>query len=116
MNTRLTIEESARLIKLGVDEKLASGYEEDAKNCRYAPVFTLTDVLSILPKEIEYDGLIYGVNIWVDGSVWNVEYSAEKGVYDFLINSNIDSPELIDALNQLLIWCFENHYINTENK
>lgn len=112
MKTTLTIEESAKLIKLGVDPKLASKtivtdeYNEQWENFQH-PIFGLTDLLSILPKEIEYNGLTYGLNTWVESAVWNVEYCAEKGVYDFLIDSNIDAPELIDALNQLLIWCLE---------
>lgn len=155
--TELTIEESARLIELGVDAKLASKcllyfcdefdeplaswdlYKENGKvfcaveeaygrsvesrivsmNADFDqsakeenPIFDLSDLLSILPKEIEYDGLTYGLNMWVEDAVWNVEYCAEKGVYDFLIDSNIDAPELIDALYQLLIWCLTENKIN----
>lgn len=47
--------------------------------------------------------------------MWNMEYSAENGFYDYLIGSAIDSPELIDALYKLLIWAIENNYINTNS-
>ena len=144
MKTTLTVEESQRLIDLGVDPKMASmvswkqtetwarksvlpnkehltlkpfkpmviGFERfETKD-----VFTLTDILRILPKEIEHNGLTYGLNMWVENATYFVEYCAENGVYDYLIDSNISAPELIDALNALLIWVLENGHLKTEKK
>lgn len=63
MKTTLTIEESARLIELGIDPKLASKWEivdatdENDPNSfldyEEYPIFDLSDILSILPKEIK---------------------------------------------------------------
>ena len=126
MKTTLTIEEAARLIELGVDAKLASKCDSAMKVCASGrgiirlsesrPIFTLTDLLSILPKEIGYNDLTYGFNMWVENATYFVEYCAENGIYDYLIDSNISAPELIDVLNQLLIWCLENGHLKTEKK
>lgn len=121
MKTALTIEESARLIELGVDPTLASKevattiYEREYNDPRH-PIFTLSDILSILPKEIAYDGLTYGLNIWVENATYFVEYCVENGVYDYLINSDISATELIDAFYHLLIWYLENGHLKTEKK
>lgn len=118
MKDKLTIEESAKLIELGVDAKLAS--KESAVWGKFKshkrPIFTLTDILSILPKEI--DGNILVIN----ATGFNIESEEyEEGWCVFYVNSNFDvaygeksifsAPELIDALNQLLKWVLSNgHY------
>ena len=119
MKQKLTIEESAKLIKLGAEAKLASRHtlgvqiptgipniyrkEEDSK-----PIFTLTDLLSILPKEIEIEGEKEDLNIVMDnwGALVGYPKFHEKHGCAFV------SPELIDALYQLLIWCINKHHIN----
>ncbi len=63
MKTSLTPEESASLIELGVDPKLASkcdmtmkigvGVRGIIKRPDPKPIFDLSDVIGILPKEIE---------------------------------------------------------------
>ena len=134
MKTTLTIEESARLIELGVDAKLASlkefvdihpevlkGNAEYAKPWGWMPKFRLEDILSILPKEI--DGNILVIN----ATEFNKETEKlEEGWTAFYVNCKYDvafgeesifsAPELIDALNQLAIWCLENNHIKTEKK
>ena len=59
MKTILTIEESAKLIELGMDKELASDCDSTMKVCasgrgiirlpEVRPIFTLTDLLAILP-------------------------------------------------------------------
>ena len=135
MKTTLTVEESQRLIELGVDPKMAKGVcldfngtyayisgEEtktvvDWVNMEYYTeqpvIFTLTDLLSILPKEI--DG--YELNMSANKCEYFVSYilwdTMDEGDYikDILSFKQFSAPELIDALNQLLIWCLEqkNH-------
>lgn len=123
MKTKLTLEESARLIELGIDLKMASECVSAMKV--YAsgrgiirlpesnPIFTLPDLLSILPKEIDYNGLTYELNLWVYKATWYIEYVVETefNQWDALNTDNFDSPELIDALYQLLIWAIENNYV-----
>ena len=116
MKTTLTIEQSQKLIDLGVDAKLASehhvGRWEHYSNGSYpdpdsvSPLFSLSDLFSILPKEI--DG--YHLNIEAVPKGYNVAYFlwGEDAPWSGMI---MDSkckryaPELIDALNSLLIWC-----------
>ena len=112
MKTKLTLEESARLIELGVDPKLASECVSAMKV--YAsgrgiirlpesnPIFTLTDLLSILPKEIKGYHLEMGTN----DDEWYAEYDSVR-----LKDSYTFAPELIDSIYQLLIWAIGNGYV-----
>ena len=122
MKTTLTVEESARLIELGVDAKLASyeQYKDTGRNrCgieltpELRPVFTLTDILSILPKDIDgNDGKHFPLAFNWDIILcrWNAHYTCATPL-------NIGAaPELIDALNQLLIWIIEQGHLKTEEK
>ena len=117
MKTILTIEESQRLIDLGVDPKLASmkefvpihpevlkGNAEYAKPWGWFPKFRLEDILSILPKEING----YHLNIEASEQGYEVCYKLWD-TYHFM--GATESPELIDALYSLLIWCLENKII-----
>ena len=138
MKTILTVEESARLIELGVDPKMAKSVcldfngtyayisvEEtktvvDWVNMEYYTeqpvVFTLTNILSILPKEIEDSNLdIISTQVDIKNhkkiSGWMVTYLDSHNDLAFGDESIFQAPELIDALNQLLIWCLENKII-----
>ena len=110
MKTQLTVEESDKLIKLGVDAKLASkhtlGTSADIPNVYRKvdggkPIFTLSDLLSILPKEI-------------NGSDLGMEYDSEFQQWWAGYNAVSLEPahELIDALYQLLIWVLKNNHGN----
>lgn len=138
MKTTLTVEESARLIELGVDPKMAKGVcldfngtyayisgEEtktvvDWVNMEYYTeqpvVFTLADILSILPKEIEDSNLdIISTQVDIKNhkkiSGWLVTYIDSHNDLAFGDESIFQAPELIDALYQLLIWCLEDKII-----
>ena len=117
MKTILTAEESQRLIELGVDPKLASmkefvpihpevlkGNAEYAKPWGWFPKFRLEDILSILPKEING----YHLNIEASEQGYEVCYKLWD-TYHFM--GATESPELIDALYSLLIWCLESKII-----
>lgn len=141
MKTKLTIEESAKLIELGVDPKMAksvcldfngtyayiSGEETktvvDWVNMEYYTeqpvVFTLTDILSILPKEIEDSNLdIISTQVDIKNhkkiSGWMVTYIDSHNDLAFGYESIFQAPELIDALNPLLIWVLKNGHLKTE--
>jgi hypothetical protein len=100
---RLTIEQSARLIELGVDARKA--HESDIYGRK--SIFTLADLLSLLPKEIEDENNIpYHLNIdypYLIGGV-SARYLDEDG--DSL--TGVLCPELIDALYELLIYILQN--------
>lgn len=122
MKTILTVEESARLIELGVDPKMASmkefipihpevlkGNVEYAKPWGWMPKFRLEDILSILPKEIEDSNLdIISTQVDIKNhkkiSGWMVTYIDSHNDLAFGDESIFQAPELIDALNMLLVW------------
>ena len=149
MKTTLTVEESARLIELGVDPKMASmvswkqtetwarksvlpnkehltlkpfkpmiiGFERfETKD-----VFTLADILRILPKEIEDSNLdIISTQVDIKNhkkiSGWMVTYIDSHNDLAFGDESIFQAPELIDALYSLLIWCLENKIIKLKEE
>lgn len=118
MKSSLTPEQSQRLIELGVDPSKASEhsiYMKMEAGCRgiiqepaYNPIFTLSDILSLLPKEIEvyYDGetIPYHIVITTNGSNdWEVSYYDNEALKT--------APELINALFELLVWSINNKYV-----
>ena len=110
MKTQLTAEESAKLIELGISADKASanyvGRWEHYSTGTFAdpdsiePIFTLADILDILPKEI-------------DGSNLSMEYDCEFKQWRVGYNTrHLESaPELIDALYSLLVRCLEKGYV-----
>ena len=119
MKNKLTIEESQKLIALGVDAELASWREfvdkpeEDSNQfleIEEYPRFTLTDILSILPKEIDS----YHLNISAGKIEWYVSYENIGINNTMLVKWDAAASELIDALNQLAIYCLENNHIKIE--
>ncbi len=129
MKSLLTAEESAKLIELGVSPERASGTcidfngagryayvcGEEAQLVRYCVnghfyveecrIFTLADILDILPKEIED----YHLSIESFKETHYVAYIRDSND-DYLIPHK-DAPELIDALYSLLVWCLEKGYV-----
>ena len=119
MKTNLTPEQSQRLIELGVTPSNASEvhpYSDDVSQWtnRGDPIFTLFDILSLLPKEIDgYPLLIFSKRFFEETDKvdegWTVLYTnndltaafGDKGIYS--------TPELIDALFELLVWVLQNH-------
>lgn len=85
-----------------------SDYDQSSKE--ETPIFTIADILSILPKEINgyhlnIDAMPEGYNVGY--ILWDEDTDAVK---DFL-NYSYFAPELIDALNTLLVWCLEQKTI-----
>ena len=116
MKTKLTPEQSQRLIELGVDPSKVSNFdvidnwERGDGSVIKLPIFTLSDILSLLPKELcEWrNGIrsdchlsMYGYN-----KTWGAMYRLDSGD-DFL--EAFESTELIDALFELLCWVLKNH-------
>lgn len=119
MKKVLTKAQSAKLIDLGIDTGLASrrqvenlvnkGLRNTADKYDIFPVFTLEDILSILPKEIysKDRNLPFYLNIMMLPNLCKVFYRkySPKSIVPVM-----SAPELIDALFQLLIWCLEQGY------
>ena len=114
MKTQLTAEESAKLIELGVSPERASmcessvAYGNGARGIMKSPeipIFTLADILDILPKEIED----YHLSIESFKETHYTTYIRDN--YDDYLIPHKDAPELIDALYSLLLWCLEKGYV-----
>lgn len=123
IKTELTIEQSAHLIELGVDPKLASkcdpcmkiadGVRGIVKYSNPKPIFILTDILTILPNVIDK---IYELNIDATEEYYSVGYICwdegdnGKAIVQDVKDDYILADELIDSLYQLLCWVIENNY------
>ena len=116
MKTQLNASESAKLIELGVSPERASEIkvevEEPSGGCPNIycsdvkrPIFTLADILDILPKEIED----YHLSIESFKETHYTTYIRDN--YDDYLIPHKDAPELIDALYSLLLWCLEKGYV-----
>jgi len=114
MKTELTIEQSNRLIEMGVSVDTASEtaiYDEPWHRAYYA-VFTVTDLLKIRPKEIVVDGDEYYVvySACYPGGEWGAYYESKWSSTAEYVGKSC-CIELIDALYELTIFCIENKYI-----
>lgn len=117
MKTILTIEQSATLISKGVSTERASAFDDIRTVIDGVPtfcpgtkpLFTLTDLLSLLPKEIDGCDLTIGAN----KEEWRVAYELNELDDDdnFVIIRTIMiqfAKELIDALFLALCDCLKN--------
>lgn len=113
MKTELTLSQSQRLIELGVEpSKAGSSTEVPCGNmiC-HEKIFTLSDILSLLPKEIIADTIMgedwpcpLSIRWDENKHLWVTAYETLPRPLD--VGS---APELIDALFELLCWVLKNH-------
>lgn len=112
MRTTLTIEQSAELIKRGVSPERATRVPLCATSPdepRWSePIFTLADLLSLLPKEIKRDSLgrPYVLHIIREEDRTIAAYRRDL---DSVTGADKRTSEFIDALYELLLWCLDNH-------
>lgn len=132
MKQCLDIEQMQHLQELGMDTSNASAeyYRMSKKmdwflvfGCRSKeelqdteesiPAYTLHDVLDALPKEIRYENK----RCWllIDLVDEKIEYYNENAVdkYHSVHSEFYTSSSLIDAAYELLVWCIEQGYIET---
>lgn len=114
MKTTLTIEQSAELVKRGVPHEYMTG-EKPLRNDygdKYGSValFTIADLLSLLPKEIE-NGL-YSLDLMADNVEWDSVYSSAHEGYDPYFVAN--EKELIDVLYKTLLWAIDNNHVKLD--
>lgn len=121
MRTTLTPEQSATLIAKGISTDKASERTPDYKDINNTgkplerrellPIFTLADILSLLPKELKYDSLgrpyILHIEIEKDRAI-----AAYRRGWDSVVGADKRCPELIDALYSLLCWVIDKGYID----
>lgn len=118
MKTALTIEQSAALISKGVKPERASewlntAFDDSASEwIMPSPVFTLGDLLSLLPTTT---GGRYRLEMSHDGDDWRVAYN----LWDYYPDvpelddseGNSCAPELIDALYETLLWAIDHNRV-----
>ena len=120
MKTELTIEQSRRLIKCGIN---ASAYTSTVLTFndpvsqwtnRGAPVFTLTDLMILLPPRKPFADAEAYLNIYFEiaGQKWVAQY-LDYDKDDDVIGEE-SAPELIDALYFLCLWCIKKRYIQPQ--
>lgn len=81
-------------------------YRED---CR---VFTLQDIMELLPKEVKTDTDTYWLTISIyDCKEWYVCYSMSD---EFDYYKEFKSKSLLEASYNMLCWCAENEYLETK--
>lgn len=129
MKTQLTNEQSQHLIDLGVPKEKASAvhitkYGEAitdkvgnvlSTNNEQYPIFTLTDLLEILPKEIEGRYINHSLCMNYGCDMPESEHNLWFVYYDDLNDLEPKyAEELIDSLYKLCVWCLEQGYLKFE--
>ncbi len=122
MKTQLTVEESAKLIELGVSPERASernssvAYGNGARGIMKSPeipIFTLADILDILPTKITF-GHRTNCRLKMQPIISSKDRISEVWQACYLhtsLKANAEAPELIDALYSLLVWRLEKGYV-----
>ncbi len=125
MKDRLTAEQSEYLIRLGIREDKASGEKElkrlpehvlngtpmaTGEKWGWFKCFTLSDLLSLLPKQLTYPTanrleILYP---FTDAGEVLVRYATLVGS---AIETDFSAPDLIDCLYELLIWCVKEKFV-----
>jgi len=117
MRTELTIKQSQRLIELGVNPYLASSKVIEkhfiTENEIQYPIFTLADLLAILPKRVKKNDAC--LTIIADYTEWNVGYEYNSPISGISTVKSYNAPELIGALYDLVVWCIENKHLTTKD-
>lgn len=117
MRTNLTVDQSAELIGRRINPERASiKMPVDApyrtSGIVLMPVFSIGDLFSMLPKEVEIIGAVHSLGIIWDSAVkpkeWNVHYFHDLHVV------NVSNSELIDALHQMLCRLIDSKYVKAE--
>ena len=123
MKTQLAAEQSAKLIELGVSPERASKRTFDLKDVNnlskplerreLLPIFTLADILDILPKKITF-GHRTNCRLKMQPIISSKDRISEVWQACYLhtsLKANAEAEELIDALYSLLVWCLEKGYV-----
>ena len=123
MKSLLTAEQSAKLIELGVSPERASKRTFDLKDVNnlskplerreLLPIFTLADILDILPKKITF-GHRTNCRLKMQPIISSKDRISEVWQACYLhtsLKANAEAEELIDALYSLLVWCLEKGYV-----
>lgn len=114
MKTELTVEQSQRLFSLGIPLEKASIFRTDCParvaGFRDEHLFTIKDLVELVPKVVEdYEQVFnFRMEYFSSCNEWYVGHY----IYGICLQSDFSwqgfhSPELIDALYKLIVWCKE---------
>ena len=80
------------------------------------PVYTLADIIEMLPSYIHFSGKNYWLEIDKENEVGTIdEYAVQYLINSEKILHRVRKTEnLIDAAYEMLCWCLENKYIETK--
>lgn len=116
MKTTLSIQKSAELIKRGVSADKASRLKPRYTKSGYCDdpyrIFTLADLLSLLPKRLygeETDYCDCELHIHANKLGWSASYMEIRGSEVAVMKLTSYGFELIDALFSLLCKLIDNH-------
>lgn len=120
MKTTLTVEQSAELIKRGVSEDIVTTIIPVVNGrgfvYKYSPIFTLTDILSLLPKKITF-GHRTNCRLKIQPIISSKDRISEVWQACYLhtsLKANAEATELIDALYKLLLWAIDHNHVKLD--
>ena len=106
-------------IVVGLENDWQLDFIDDKKKkyLKYIPAYTLQDVLDALPKEIKYkDFIYYLVYDKSEGFIgyYGVDFDGNNRYarYEEFYNG-IDGLSVIDAAYEILVWCIDNKFVET---
>lgn len=117
MKDKLTIEESAKLLKYGIPKKYATG-KETCVSGGYYPVFTFTDLMNLVKKNYVNGDINYHFSLSIydkSGKFWFADYYNDKHSCFFFSHTNV-AEEMIDAVYQFIISCLKTGIIYFDNR
>ena len=118
MKTTLTPEQSAKLIAKGISADKASEikeYDDEVSKWthRGSPIFTLADILGLLPKEIVNDTIMCENDDCPISIRWDKNCKKWFIGYDLVPHPvGVVDSELIDALFSTLCWDIDRGHID----
>ena len=125
----LSVEQMKHLQDLGLDTSNASmcwikdtegnrhlsvhdEYCYEASFMNPIPAYTLQDVLDALPEEITHKRKDYLIEMWKRDDEWTIGYLFFE-IEDVVHLHDDTNKSLIDAAYELLVWCIENKFVET---
>ncbi len=94
-------------MRMGYYDANSSDYDHSYRND--CGVFTLQDIIELLPKEMKTSTDTYWLTMSHDSEEWYICYSMSD---EFDYYKEFKSDSLLEAAYNMLCWCAENGYLN----
>ena len=96
------------------DWEIAYNHSAITDNSQTIPAYTLQDVLDALPKEIMYENKRCWASIDLEDGFIGYYYENYSLYYKWAYFEAVMKDEsIIDAAYELLVWCIENKFVET---